>query len=161
MEIIFATKVGALFKLKVRREDSFEALYLENIAKFISAGQDTHNTKANNSTGSIQRLCLQRHEATTLQSSFQKPTKDSIYHTIKAIGSGSFGTVSKVVDLSSGFVYAAKTFDCNISKQDAKQEVGLLKMLSHVSTRHFPRKALSSSVIAPHCSIHKFPSTTR
>ena len=57
------------------------------------------------------------------------PRKQPIYLTKEELGRGAFGTVHRVVDVSTGCEYAGKTF----LRGEWRSEVGLLRTISHVS----------------------------
>ncbi|MCJ1467473.1 hypothetical protein MMC07_006098 [Pseudocyphellaria aurata] len=60
---------------------------------------------------------------------YEPPEQEPIYLSEEELGSGGFGMVHKVVDVSTGDVHAAKTFHHG----DWKKEVDILMSLSHVS----------------------------
>lgn len=74
---------------------------------------------------------LQEHQDAMLAHS-QRPislvTKRPIYLRCKKIGKGTFGTVYKVIDVSTGLEYAAKT----LGDFKRRNEAAILSMLSHV-----------------------------
>lgn len=57
-----------------------------------------------------------------------------IYHTVRFLGCGSFGTIYKVRDVSTGEDYAAKKFHPG---SDFQREVSIASRNSHVSTPGF------------------------
>ena len=127
LDVIYAANTGPAFRLRVERHACFEAQYSQNLDRFLNNGHETIKTRA--SDDSVYRLRLQSIAVTEPHSYLRTPCKNSIYHFIKKVGSGGFGTVHKVVNVSTGQVYAAKKFN----KGTARKEVRLLKRISHVS----------------------------
>ena len=128
-DIVFTTRAGSIFRIRVLREASDRTEHLERLEKFLTVGRVTADAPASKKLIGHHNLDLGGFDETATCSLPQASLLDPLYHFIKELGSGSFGTVHKAVNLSTGFVYAAKKF---VRCQNILQEIGLLKSASHV-----------------------------
>lgn len=64
----------------------------------------------------------------------RSPGQRPLYHRGERLGKGGFGTVFKVMDVSTGDIYAAKEFD---KKDDWEEEVQMMRRVVHVRGGHF------------------------
>jgi len=77
----------------------------------------------------LSQLGVESQQTTALLTAPHSPRQQPIYLPEEELGRGSFGTVYKAVDVSTGYVYAAKKFHGG----NWKKEVKILKSISHVS----------------------------
>lgn len=75
------------------------------------------------------QLGVESQQTTTLLTAQHSPRQQPIYLPEEKLGRGSFGTVYKAVDVSTGYEYAVKMFHGG----NWKKEVEILKSVSHVS----------------------------
>ena len=115
----------------------FKVKWPEN-RKFCLAEYETHRDayfeERRNALPPLSQLDMASQQTTavpTVQHSPRQepPGQEPIYLLEEELGRGSFGTVHKAVDVSTGDVYAAKKFH----HSDWKKEVDILMSLSHVS----------------------------
>ena len=130
MDIVFTTRAGSIFKLQVVREASQRTEYLKHLEKFLTVGRVIAHTAGSRKLIGKHNVDLDGFNETATTSLPQASLLDPLYHCIKELGSGSYGTVYKVVNLSTGYIHAAKKF---AKHQNYMQEVNLLKSTSHVS----------------------------
>lgn len=91
------------------------------------AHRDAYLEERRNATPSLSRLGIESKESVV-------SPKQPIHLQEEELGRGSFGTVHKVVNVSTGDVYAGKTFHGG----NWKEEVEILRKISHVSVTHDP-----------------------
>ena len=131
MDIIFAARAGAIFRLRVERDPAQRIEYLEHLERFLTVGQAIAQTPESKKLIGKHGLDIGNELYENAASSLpQGSLEEPIYHCIKELGSGGFGTVHKAFNVSTGYIYAAKKFARN---QNFMREVNLLKSTSHVS----------------------------
>jgi len=115
-------KEHLIFKVKwpANRED-YKAEY--------DAHCDAYLEDCRNALPALSQLGVESQQTTALLTAQRSPRQQPIYLPEEELGRGSFGTVHKVVDVSTGYEYAGKIFHGG----KWKKEVEILKSLSHVS----------------------------
>ena len=93
------------------------------------AHRDAYLEERRNALPSLSQLGVESQQTTALLTAQHSPRQQRIYLPEEELGRGSFGTVSKAVDVSTGYEYAAKMFHGG----NWKREVEILKSVSHVS----------------------------
>lgn len=107
-------------------------------------------------------LGIQSQITTLAPTGSQSPRQDPIYIKREKLGSGSFGTVHRMINVSTGEVHAGKTFGIGSS---FKTEIAILKSLSHVyppsnqNEYPLPYRHLEVDLtlcIGAYCSLYRF-----
>ena len=110
-----------VFKVKWPKNDHCRAEY--------EAHRDAYLEEHRNVLPSLSQLGVESQLTTALLTVQHSPRQQPIYLPEEELGRGSFGTVHKAVDVSTGYEYAAKIFRGG----NWKKEVEILKSVSHVS----------------------------
>ena len=107
--------------LELPAPETCVAEYRVNIASYIKESADVDPP--------LGLLCIASQETTAASSAMLSPRQRPQYHRTRLLGEGEFGIVRVAVDVSTGCVFAGKTF----FKGDWKREVEAMRHLSHVS----------------------------
>lgn len=94
--------------------------------------RDTYLKEYRDAPPSLSQLDVESQQSTAVATKQYTPIQHPIYKEGEEIGRGSFGVVYKVVNVSTGATYAAKSFHSG----KWRQEVEVLRSLSHVSSSH-------------------------
>ena len=106
---------------KIKRPERTESCKVE-----YKAHRDAYLEERRNALPPLSQLGMESQQTTAVLTPLgQQP----IYLPKEELGRGAFGTVNKVVDVSTGYEYAGKKFHHG----SWKKEVDILKGLSHVS----------------------------
>lgn len=108
--------------LQIPSHDTCKTEYDANVEDFLQRSQDADLL--------FGELALYSQESTADPTQPLSPRRQSIYLPGKPIGSGGFGKVHEVRNVSAEAYYAAKSF---IPRFDFEKEVKVLKSLSHMS----------------------------
>lgn len=92
------------------------------------AHRDAYLEERRNALPSLSQLGVESQQSTAVLTAQHSPRQKPIYLPERELGRGSFGTVYKVVNVSTGDEYAAKTFHGGTWKE----EVEILRTVSHV-----------------------------
>ena len=120
------------FKVELATHDTCEAEYKENVDKFLKL-----NRTADPHIGG-----MGLHSPTEPPSQSLSPQKHRVYISEGNIGKGSFGKVDRVIDVSTGAIYARKTFfdpgkhERKRWLDDIRREIRIMKEHPHVSVTH-------------------------
>lgn len=123
-EIVIQLDINLRFQVVVSKP-SFPDLYLENVNEFL---QET----ATSASLPFGALGIQSNASTAAPSGMHTPNQDPILLEQETLGKGSFSTVVRVWDVSTGVEYASKRFH-NLRKSDWRKEASLMRQISHVS----------------------------
>lgn len=102
----------------------------EKCMEMYEAHRNRYLAEARNAMPQFDQLDVPSQQITAQVTQQHSPRQQPIYLLEKELGSGASGTVYKIVDVSTGYQYAAKEFH----RFDWKGEVETLKLISHVST---------------------------
>ncbi|KAL9036727.1 MAG: hypothetical protein Q9180_004131, partial [Flavoplaca navasiana] len=91
------------------------------------AYRDAYLEARRNALPALSQLGVESQQTTTLLTAQHSPRQQPIYLKREELGRGSFGTVYKAVDVSTGYEYAAKKFHGG----NWKKEVEILRSVSH------------------------------
>ena len=125
-------------KLRHTNELVFNVEWLKNRKSCpaeYEAYRDAYLEARRNALPPLSQLGVEGQQTTAVLTAQNSPRQQPIYLTGEELGRGSFGTVYKAVDVSTGYEYAAKLFRGG----NWKKEVEILKGLSHVSVIIKPR----------------------
>lgn len=93
---------GLKFKVELASHETCKAEYNKNVEKFLQKGRTD--------LPSLDVLGIDSHTTTAQPSQPLTPRQLPIYICERKLGSGSFGRVDKVIDVSTGAIHAGKTF---------------------------------------------------
>lgn len=120
-------------KVEMGKEDLIFKVKWPKIPEDRQAEYDAHRDayleECRNALPALSQLGVESQQTTALLTAQRSPRQQPIYLPEEELGHGSFGTVHKVVDVSTGYEYAGKIFHGG----EWKKEVEILKSLSHVS----------------------------
>ena len=124
-ENIIITMAKRNLKFKVvwpKRNQECEDMYKAHRNRYLEETRDE--------MPSFDQLDVQSQQTTAQVTQHHSPRQQPVYLLETELGSGTFGTVYKTVDVSTGYQYAAKEF----YGFDWKREVEIFRLISHVST---------------------------
>ena len=122
IEIAMGEEKGLIFKVKWPENRSICRAEYE-------AHRDAYFEECRNALPPLSQLGMESGQTTAVTTAQHSPKKEPIFLLEEELGRGSFGSVHKAVDVSTGDVHAAKKFHHG----GWKKEVDILMSLSHVS----------------------------
>ena len=129
---------GLGFKIDLATHERRKAEYMDNDGEFLA-----HSL---NAPPPIYTLNIESYEATAAPSQALSPTQRPIYLRDDKLGSGSFGSVYKIIDASTGLVYAGKYFNKPQNRQEAewledvRREIRIMTSIRHVRPHSRPQR---------------------
>ena len=122
---------GLSFKVQLASHDTCKDEYRTKVLKFIAAGQDP--------SAQFGWLRMGKDEVTEPPSQIMTPRRRPVYIRDQKLGSGSFSSVYKLVDASTGLAFAGKYFrqprgqGRRAWSKAIEREVRIMNSISHVS----------------------------
>ena len=121
---------GLRFKVELASHDACKVQYDRNVAEFMEFGRTALPL--------LNVLGMESHPTTAQASQALTPKRLPVYIYEKTLGRGAFGQVDKVIDVSTGAVYARKTFFAQRDREDwledVRKEIRIMREYPHVST---------------------------
>lgn len=127
------------FLIELAKHDSCQDEYQKRVQSFLQRSRDEESRNA--FALGLLNFDSQKTTAAPTQPLSPGATQDPIYLPLEWLGSGEFGKVYKVIDVSTEDVSAGKYFYPD-KKDKWKTEVEILKNVSHVSMTLSPRKTI-------------------
>lgn len=156
--------VGGLeFKVELASHDACSVDFEENVERFLEATRTV--------VPALDVLGIYSHTTTAQPSQALTPRGRSIYIFGQTLGSGSFGRVEKVIDVSTGSTYARKQFyeprwerNENRRRQQkedwlngVRKEIRIMRENPHVSMIQLLGENMSDHSAGTHCGDRGFP----
>ncbi|KAI9670781.1 MAG: hypothetical protein M1817_003892 [Caeruleum heppii] len=119
---------GLGFKIELATHKTCEDEYVHNVHQFLADGR--------NAAPPINALGIDSHETTAPPSRCRSPKQRPIYLRDDELGRGAFGSVYKIIDASTGFVFAGKYFHRPNSRgagwlEDIRREIRIMTSVRH------------------------------
>ncbi|KAI9842956.1 MAG: hypothetical protein M1837_006693 [Sclerophora amabilis] len=134
IQVHVPTKRGLCFKVKLATHNTCGEEYRHNVYKFLEAGR--------NALPSVNALGIKSYETTEPPSQSFSPKQRPVYLRDQELGSGTFGSVYKIIDASTGFTFAGKYFHRRSQRTNSdwletiRREIRIMSSIAHEHIVH-------------------------